>query len=160
VILARVQCGDVSQLAATGGDIGSRPAYLDFFESLQAIGGKTGADDIDFSELVLPPFDEHIFRVWLEPLFPPDTRLKTDLPLLIVQFQFGGNQSGCLLALTVIRISVHEDALRQAVKGHQQSFALSVDVPEITNAGDEGGNVTIRIVIVIDESEFGDPASL
>ena len=58
----------------------------------------------------------------------------------------------------MIRVTGKKIPFWYAVKGKEQTLATTAAVPVLTDAGRKRCDVTAGIVVLIDETQFGDPA--
>src|SRR3569832_2117560 len=117
VIGPLVEGANVMQAFAASEQKGILVEHGDLFQRLEAIGGKTGTDDIDMTSALFGPALQGLVGIRLQPLGTAETRLKTHLPLPVAQLQALRNETCGLVAFAVVRVAQQQRASRHAVKG-------------------------------------------
>ena len=75
-----------------------------------------------------------------------------------VEIQFLGDEPGCLLAVAEVGIAEVEITLRYAVEREQQLLRTFVAAPVLPDAVGERHDVFRVVVVVVDETQVGQPA--
>ena len=162
-----IHAGDEGEFFAAGFGEGFAGANADFFEGLQAISNKGGADDEEFFDAFLGELGELIIGVGLEPGIATEAGLESDRIFLFRNAGFLNEGSDGFETLSAIaggvrraggfaavlggqamaagRIGLAKLALGQAMETEQQMVEALVEV--ILRAGDERVDV-VRVVEV------------
>ena len=108
VIVARVERGDVTQIATAGSAKDFRVLHRDFFERFQAVRREARTDDIEPLQPALAECDDGFVGVRPQPLFPAYAGLKSDGPEVVVEAERFGDQACRLEAVAVVRIATQQ----------------------------------------------------
>ena len=99
---------------------GFAPLHRNFFQGFQAVGRKTGANDIDACGFGFPQFREYLAGIGFEPLGLAEARLESDPPGILRQLQGLGKKAPGLQALAMVGVALVEGKAWQPVKTHDQ----------------------------------------
>src|SRR5688500_15932012 len=78
----------------------------DFFQGFEAIGNKTGADNIDAPRFLLAKLLQGNGGIWAQPLGTAESGLEADLVLVCIQSQRFGQKPPGFLALAMVGIAL------------------------------------------------------
>src|SRR5690554_5996749 len=117
--LAVVKARNVFKLFATVVDKKRFCLTINFLQRFQTLRRKSGTDNIQGRNTLLSQTDNGFIGVGLQPLCAPQTRLKTQLPLILAKLQFVYQQPCGGLAMLEIRVTQVNVTTRNTVERDQ-----------------------------------------
>ncbi len=116
VVVARVECRDVMQVATAGLAEDIAVLHRRLLQRLEAIGCESRTDDVEAIEASAAEFGNRHIRVWFQPLGATQSRLEGEQPVVVSEIQCFGEQASRLETLAMIGIAGVQGAPRHTVE--------------------------------------------
>src|SRR5438552_7867502 len=148
-----IQAGDRVKLLAAGLLKRAATRDADFFERLEAIGDKPGAQHVDAPKPFASQCSERVKGVGLEPFTASEPRLKAQDPLLRLESDLLREEPRGDMAEAMVRIAGGQRTPRHPVERQYKAIRPTLFLPIVVHAAGERSNVAGIVMKRVDEPQ-------